>query len=292
MGVRHPTPVRPKAIRALRPALLRAVIMGRAVDLDAAAHATLARAVTAEEAITDERLRLAALARVAKVQSKVANAALGPFVPLLSIAPALPDRRARALALQEIAASEADASLGDEAAHLFTEAVGLVSQDGATLGGIAAAQRRAGLIQDAAATFEQALTASMAGEARSKQFKLTPIILSDRRQRPRKRDDSGLAVAAHSTARSRRGHHRGTRSGRDTVHHCTIAPGLTPGRLDWRTANEPAKMRHVSQITVTVILSSSYSSYAFRPTPSNVLGSSACFNAALLGPAPASSTSA
>jgi hypothetical protein len=97
-------------------------------------------------------------------------------MPALSIARALPDKRARALTLQQIATSEADAGLGDEAALIFTEAVGLSSQDGDTLSNIADAQRRAGLTQDAAATFEAALTASMAGEDRRMQFKLTSII--------------------------------------------------------------------------------------------------------------------
>jgi tetratricopeptide (TPR) repeat protein len=144
--------------------------------LTAAARATLAQAVTAEEAIADERLRSAALIRVAEVQLKMAPAAQDPFMPALSIARALPDKRARALTLQQIATSEADASLRDEAAHIFAEAVGLASQDGDTLSKIADAQRRAGLIQDAAATFVEALTASMAGEDRRKAFKLIPMI--------------------------------------------------------------------------------------------------------------------
>jgi tetratricopeptide (TPR) repeat protein len=143
---------------------------------NAAARATLALAVTAEEAIADQRLRAAALVRVAEVQLKMANAAPDPFMPALSIARALPDKRSRALTLQRIATSEAAAGLGDEATPIFTEAVGLASQDGETLSNIADGQRRAGLTQDAAATFEAALTASMAGEDRNKPFKLTSLI--------------------------------------------------------------------------------------------------------------------
>jgi tetratricopeptide (TPR) repeat protein len=144
--------------------------------LNAAARATLARAITAEEAIADQRLRAVALVRAAEVQLKMANAPQDPFMPALSIARALPDKRFRALALQQIATSEAAAGLGDEATPIFTEAVGLASQDGDTLSNIADGQRRAGLIQDAAATFEAALTASMAGEDPRKQFKLTSLI--------------------------------------------------------------------------------------------------------------------
>jgi tetratricopeptide (TPR) repeat protein len=144
--------------------------------LNAAARATLARAITAEEAIVDQRLRAAALVRVVEVQLKMANAAQDPFMPALSIARALPNKRLRALTLQRIATSEAAAGLGDEAAPVFTEAVGLASQDGDALSNIADGQRRAGLIRDAAATFEAALTASMAGEDRNKPFKLTSMI--------------------------------------------------------------------------------------------------------------------
>jgi tetratricopeptide (TPR) repeat protein len=144
--------------------------------LNAAARETLARAVTAEEAIADERLRLIAQVRVTQVQLKMADAAQAPFVPALSIARALPDERERALALQQIATAEADASLRDDAKHIFGEAVGLASEYGETLSGIADAERRAGLIREAAATFEVALTASMTGEERRKAFKLTSLI--------------------------------------------------------------------------------------------------------------------
>jgi hypothetical protein len=66
--------------------------------LNAAARETLARAVTAEEAIADERLRLIAQVRVTQVQLKMADAAQAPYVPALSIARALPDKPARGCA--------------------------------------------------------------------------------------------------------------------------------------------------------------------------------------------------
>jgi hypothetical protein len=114
---------------------------------------------------------------VTVVQLEIVDAApADPFMPALAVARALQDKRQRALTLQQIATAEADASLHHGAAIIFAEAVWLASHDAETLSTIADAQRRAGLIEDAAATFEEALTASMAGDERSRAFKLTSLV--------------------------------------------------------------------------------------------------------------------
>jgi len=105
--------------------------------------------------------RAGALARLAEVRTKTGDTAQDIFARALSIARALPDDRQRALALQRIATAQVDAGLRDDGAHTFAEAVGFARLQGGqiSLNGIGVAQHRAGFIEEAAATFEEALTA-------------------------------------------------------------------------------------------------------------------------------------
>jgi hypothetical protein len=104
-----------------------------------------------------------ALARLAEVRTKTGDTAQDIFARALSVARTLPDDRQRAGALQTVATAQADAGLHDDAAHTFVEAIAFARlQGGQILGsatGIAVAQHRAGFIEEAAATFEEALTA-------------------------------------------------------------------------------------------------------------------------------------
>jgi len=145
----------------------------RETGLKDSAHETLYRAAMAADAVTRDRARAIALARVAAVQSKASDAAPGNFVRALAVARALGDRD-RASALQGIASSEASAGLRDAAARTFAEAIGLAHQDGRMLRDIASAQWRAGLIGEAAATFEEAFAATMADTKRT-QFDLPEL---------------------------------------------------------------------------------------------------------------------
>ncbi len=175
----------------------------REAGLEAAAQATLDRAATVVEAITYDLNRAQALARLAEVRTKAGDAAQRLFARALSIARALPDDSQRAQALQRIATAQADAGLRDEGARTFAEAVGLarvrdeqilsgnadariralteallLGQDGPMLmlSRIADAQRCAGLINEAAATFEEALTAILSNDMRRDAFRLVSPI--------------------------------------------------------------------------------------------------------------------
>jgi tetratricopeptide (TPR) repeat protein len=173
--------------------------------LETPARATLDRAATAVQAATDDLTRAQALARLAEVQAKAGDAAQGLFARALSIARALPGDRQRAQALQRIATAQVDAGLRDEGSHTFAEAVGfarlgdeqllsgnadagnslavevlVLGQLGRMpmlmLGEIADAQRRAGLIKEAAASFEEALTAILSSDQRRNASKLVSLM--------------------------------------------------------------------------------------------------------------------
>jgi hypothetical protein len=77
------------------------------------------------------------------------------------------DNRASASALLAVASSEARVGLRDAAAGSFAEAIELAREDGRMLREAASAQLRAGLIGEAAATFEHAFTATMADTKRT-----------------------------------------------------------------------------------------------------------------------------
>jgi tetratricopeptide (TPR) repeat protein len=138
----------------------------REAGLANAAHETLYRAAVAADAMTPDRVRAAALARVAEVRLKATDGAPDSFARALAVGRALPDDRDRAFALQGIAKAQANAGLRDAAARTFAEAAGLAYQDGRALRDIADAQRQAGLIPEAAATFEAAFAVTMADEHR------------------------------------------------------------------------------------------------------------------------------
>jgi tetratricopeptide (TPR) repeat protein len=142
----------------------------REAGLKNTAHETLYRAAMAADAITPDRARAVALARVAEMQSKAADAAPDNFARALAVAREL-DESERAWALQAIAGAEANAGLHDAAALIFAEAIALAPKNGNKNGRmfreIAGAQWRAGFIPEAAATFEQAFAATMADERRT-----------------------------------------------------------------------------------------------------------------------------
>ena len=195
-----------KAITMLTPALQGEAIADalatvadaqREAGLAVAAQATLDRAGTVVEAIANDFNRPQALARLAEVRTKAGDAAQGLFARALSIARALPDDRQRAQALQRIATAQAHAGLRDEGSRTFAEAVGfarlrdeqilsgnadagalLLGQDGLMLmlSRIADAQHRAGLIKEAAATFEEALTATLSSDMRRDEVRLVSLI--------------------------------------------------------------------------------------------------------------------
>jgi len=168
-----------------------------------AARATRDRAATVVEAITDDFYRAEALARLAGVRTKAGDADQGFFARALAIARALPGERVRAQALQRIATAQADAGLRDEGARTFAEAVRharvadeqilsgnavarfLALAETSRLGqyislpmlcGIADAQRHAGLIKEAAVTFEEALGAILSSDMRQDTSRLVSLI--------------------------------------------------------------------------------------------------------------------
>jgi tetratricopeptide (TPR) repeat protein len=157
-----------------------------------AAHETLYRAAMAADAVTPDRARAVALARVAELRSKAEDAAPDNFARALAVAGALDDR-ARASVLPEIAGSEAKAGLREAAAATFAEAIGLAHKDGKMLREIASAQWRAGLIDEAAATFEEAFAATMADTKR------TPFDLLELARRIAYNDRGSELVAASPT---------------------------------------------------------------------------------------------
>jgi tetratricopeptide (TPR) repeat protein len=170
----------------------------REAGLETAARATLDLAATAVEAATDDFNRAQALARLAEVQAKAGDdAAQGLFARALSIARALPSNRQRARALQRIAIAQADAGLRDEGIRTFAEAVGFARlwdehmpsgnaveamlwqaerRQMFMLGEIADAQRRAALIKEAAASYEEALTAIMSSDQRRNTGRLVSLM--------------------------------------------------------------------------------------------------------------------
>src|SRR5262249_2862021 len=147
---------------AIADALVRIADAQREAGLNAAARATMDRAALAAEA-TFGLARPRALARLAEVRTKAGDAAQDIFARALSVARTLPDDRTRGGALQAVATAQVDAGLRDDGARTFAEAIGFARlQGGQILGspiGIAVAQHRAGFIEEAAATFEEALTA-------------------------------------------------------------------------------------------------------------------------------------
>jgi hypothetical protein len=176
---------------AIADALATVADAQREAGLAASGHATLDRVAMVIGAITDDRNRAHSLARLAEVRTKAGDAVPGLFAVALAIARALPNDRPRARSLQWIAIAEADAGLRDEAARTFAEAARtarlqdeqmlsgnadarrrayaeaiLAGQGRWTLmlGGIADAQRRIELIKEAAATFEEALAATLSGD--------------------------------------------------------------------------------------------------------------------------------
>jgi hypothetical protein len=163
----------------------------REAGLKDAAHETLYRAAVAADAITQDRERAVALARVAEAWSKAADAAPDNFARALAVARALDDRE-RPWALQMIASSEASAGLRDAAARTFAEAIGLAPKNGRMLREIASAQWRAGFVSEAAATFEQAFMATMAD------VKRTPLDLAELIRRIAYNDRGGELMAAAS----------------------------------------------------------------------------------------------
>jgi tetratricopeptide (TPR) repeat protein len=197
---------------AITDALVRIADAQREAGFSAAAHATLDRAALAAEA-TFGIARAGALARLAEVRTKTGDTAQDIFARALSIARALPDDRQRALALQTIATTQVDAGLRDDGAHTFAEAVGFARlQGGQILGlgfptGIGDALRRAGFIEEAAATFEEALTAIISEKWNTiRLVSLIHVIVDNDRGEGRR---GRLADAAHTARRSCRCHHWG-----------------------------------------------------------------------------------
>ena len=138
----------------------------RGAGLTSAAHETLYRAAMAADATTPERARAIALARVAEVRSKATDPTPDYFAHALAVARTLDDRSGTS-ALLAIASSEARVGLREAAANTFAEAIGLAREDGRMLREAASAQWRAGLIGEAAATFERAFTATMTDTKRA-----------------------------------------------------------------------------------------------------------------------------
>jgi tetratricopeptide (TPR) repeat protein len=152
--------------------------------LPVAARASLQEARDVTTAIASDLHRVAAMARIAAVQVKIDGPSADPFGPALAIAGLLPRERERLLALQWIAEAEADADQRDAAAHTFSTAVWLAGRDDhRTLNNIAEAERRAGLIPEAAATFEKALAAAMSADEQARKLSLFWLITSVARDR-------------------------------------------------------------------------------------------------------------
>jgi tetratricopeptide (TPR) repeat protein len=149
----------------------------RQAGLPTAARASLQEARDVTTAITSDLYRVAALAHIAAVQVKIDGPSSDPFGPALALAGLLPRERERLLALQWIAEAEADADQRDAAAHTFSTAAWLAGQDDhRTLTNIAEAERRAGLIPEAATTFEKALAAAMLGDEQARKLPLLWLI--------------------------------------------------------------------------------------------------------------------
>jgi tetratricopeptide (TPR) repeat protein len=151
--------------------------------LPAAARASLQEARDVTTAITSDLHRVAALARIAAVQVKLDGPSVDPFGPAFAVAGLLPRERERLLALQWIAVAQADADQRDAAAHTFSTAIWLAGQDHQTLNNIGEAQRRAGFIPEAAATFDKALAAAMSGDEQTRKFSLLWLIRGVARDR-------------------------------------------------------------------------------------------------------------
>jgi hypothetical protein len=220
----------------------------REVGLEAAVQATLDRATAVAEAITDDLNRAQALARLAEVRTKAVGAAQDLFVRALSIAHTLPGDRQRAQALQVVAAAQASAGQRDTSALTFAEAIRLARNldrdcsgyitrpppyclgEMEMLSRFADAQHRAGLINEAAATFDEALNAVLSGTEQWKQNHL--LRLARRADTRTPRDDvtrpsrrargAALDRAAHCPVLERRGAPREMqRPPRDFFDTCT-----------------------------------------------------------------------
>jgi tetratricopeptide (TPR) repeat protein len=182
---------------AIADALTRIADAQREAGLSGAAHATLDRAALAAEA-TFGLARARALARLAEVRTKAGDAAQAIFARALLVARTLRDERQRPQALQTVATAQVDAGLRDDGIRTLAEAVGFARLQGRQIqGSIADAQRRAGLIEEAAATFEDALTATLSGDEKAKislASSLVHLIVDN---------DRGKVVAASPTLRIR-----------------------------------------------------------------------------------------
>ncbi len=171
-----PNPALGSKDAAITDALTRIADAQREAGLSATARATLDRTDLAAEA-TFGIARAGALARLAEVRTKAGDAAQDIFARALSVARALPDDRQRALALQRVAIAQVDAGLRDDGAHTFAEAVGFARlQGGQVLNGIADAKRRAGFVEEAAASFEEALTAAISNNQKGKAARLVSLV--------------------------------------------------------------------------------------------------------------------
>src|SRR5262249_29660541 len=122
--------------RGIAIALAHVADAQRQAGLPAAAHASLQEARDVTTAITSDLHRVAALAGIAAVQVELDGPSVDPFGPALAVAGLLPRERERLLALQWIAAAQADADQRDAAAHTFSTALWLAGQDRQTLNNI------------------------------------------------------------------------------------------------------------------------------------------------------------
>jgi hypothetical protein len=103
--------------------------------------------------------RVAALAYLAEIRTKAGDdAAADIFARALSIARALPDR---GYSLRIVAQAQAGAGLHDDAAHTFAEAVGAAAPGGPLI--MTDAQAQAGLRDDAARTLAGVVDAALGG---------------------------------------------------------------------------------------------------------------------------------
>jgi tetratricopeptide (TPR) repeat protein len=148
----------------------------REVGLNAAAGETLERAASIAEANFGDG-RADALARLAEARTKAGEAAQDVFARALSIAPALPNDFQRGQALMRVALAQVGAGQRSEGVSTFTEAVGFARSEDARilLADIANAQYRAGLIEEAAATFEEALSSTLSSNDKGKTA--SPVML-------------------------------------------------------------------------------------------------------------------
>jgi tetratricopeptide (TPR) repeat protein len=227
-GIAMPDSVLIKRDTAVAGALARVADAQREVGLNAAARETLDRAALAAEA-TFGGGRADALAWLAEARTKAGDAAQDIFARALSIARALPNDFQRALSLMRIAHAQVGAGLRDEGIRTFAEAAGFARANGRMLlGDIANAQQRAGLMTEAAATFEIALSAAMSQRREREDGRRRYADPCDCLQRPRNGPRRRFAVAWPAAARSRRHRHGPGWPSRDAVRRRTSAAELIP----------------------------------------------------------------